>query len=95
VRVIAVDRPGYGDSDFEIDRTYLGWARDMDDFTTKLGIDRFVVAGYSSGGPHALACGSDEDAVGPYVVFMPLGRAVVASLDMADLSPFCQISSSH
>mmetsp|Transcript_4161 Transcript_4161/g.6104 ORF Transcript_4161/g.6104 Transcript_4161/m.6104 type:complete len:281 (+) Transcript_4161:250-1092(+) len=59
IRLIAVDRPGYGGTDFEKGRTYLSWANDMDDLSDQLDLKKFAVAGYSSGGPHALACGCD------------------------------------
>jgi len=65
IRLIAVDRPGYGDSSFMKDRSYIDWAKDINELTTLLSIDKFVVAGYSSGGPHALSCVLDERLIGP------------------------------
>ena len=55
IRMIAVDRPGYGLSDFQEDRTYLDWPDDVGELADHLGIDRFAVLGWSSGGPHAAA----------------------------------------
>lgn len=55
IRMIAPDRPGFGLSDFQEDRTYLDWADDVRDLADHLGIDRFAVLGWSSGGPHAAA----------------------------------------
>ena len=55
VRMIAVDRPGYGLSDFQEDRTYLDWPDDVSELADHLGIDRFAVLGWSSGGPYAAA----------------------------------------
>jgi len=57
VRVIALDRPGYGLSDFEPARTILGWSRDVEAVADLFGLGRFVVVGASGGGPYALACG--------------------------------------
>jgi pimeloyl-ACP methyl ester carboxylesterase len=57
IRVVALDRPGYGLSDFEPDRTILGWARDVEAVADRLGLGRFAVLGASGGGPYALACG--------------------------------------
>ena len=55
IRMIALDRPGYGLSDFQEDRTYLDWPDDVSELADHLDIDRFAVLGWSSGGPHAAA----------------------------------------
>ncbi|MDP9237345.1 MAG: alpha/beta hydrolase [Chloroflexota bacterium] len=56
VRLIAVDRPGYGRSDFKKDRRITDWPDDVADLADALEIDRFGVVGLSGGGPHAQAC---------------------------------------
>jgi len=56
IRLITVDRPGYGRSDPQPDRTLLHWPDDIAFLADHLGIGRFAVLGYSGGGPHALAC---------------------------------------
>lgn len=55
-RVLCLERPGYGRSSFHVGRTFLDWADDVLDFANQLKLDRFAVAGYSGGGPHALVC---------------------------------------
>jgi len=55
-RVIALDRPGYGLSDFQPGRTVADWPADVAQAADALGISRFSVAGASGGGPYALAC---------------------------------------
>lgn len=55
VRVIAPDRPGTGTSTFQPGRRLTDWADDVRQLADSLGIRRFVVAGFSGGGPHALA----------------------------------------
>jgi pimeloyl-ACP methyl ester carboxylesterase len=55
IRMIALDRPGYGLSDSQEDRTYLDWPGDVSELADQLGIDRFAVLGWSSGGPYAAA----------------------------------------
>lgn len=57
VRLLLVDRPGYGLSDLQPQRTLLEWPRDVAELADGLGIDRFSVFGMSGGGPHAAACG--------------------------------------
>jgi pimeloyl-ACP methyl ester carboxylesterase len=55
VRIIAPDRPGYGRSTFQPERTFLGWPEDVAQLADALAITRFAVAGHSGGGPHAAA----------------------------------------
>lgn len=57
VRLITLDRPGYGRSDSVRRSTLLGVADDVGALMTSLGIERFGVAGFSGGAPYALACG--------------------------------------
>jgi pimeloyl-ACP methyl ester carboxylesterase len=55
IRMIAPDRPGFGLSDYQEDRSLLDWPKDVSELADRLGIDRFAVIGWSSGGPHAAA----------------------------------------
>ena len=55
-RVIAVDRPGMGLSDFKRGRRILDWPDDVIQLADALHIDRFAVLGVSGGGPYACAC---------------------------------------
>jgi pimeloyl-ACP methyl ester carboxylesterase len=55
-RVIALDRPGYGLSDFRPGRALRDWPNDVAEAADLLGLTRFSVAGASGGGPYALAC---------------------------------------
>jgi pimeloyl-ACP methyl ester carboxylesterase len=55
VRVIAPDRPGFGSSTFQAGRRLTEWADDVRQLADSLGTERFLVAGFSGGGSHALA----------------------------------------
>jgi pimeloyl-ACP methyl ester carboxylesterase len=55
IRMIAPDRAGFGLSDYQEDRSLLDWPKDVSELADRLGIDRFAVIGWSSGGPHAAA----------------------------------------
>ena len=59
LRIIALDRPGYGLSEFQPGRTILAWPGDVAEAADRLGLDRFSVLGSSGGGPYALACAHD------------------------------------
>ncbi len=54
--VYAVDRPGYGLSDFLDNRSLINWPNDVVALADALGIDTFGIIGVSGGGPYALAC---------------------------------------
>jgi pimeloyl-ACP methyl ester carboxylesterase len=56
IRVIAIDRPGYGLSDFQKDRVILDWPDDVVALADHLKIRQFAVMGVSGGGPYAAAC---------------------------------------
>ncbi len=59
VRLITVDRPGFGRSDPSPGRRILDWPADIRHLADTLALDAFDVAGHSSGGPYALACAHD------------------------------------
>jgi pimeloyl-ACP methyl ester carboxylesterase len=56
LRVICPDRPGYGGSSPQPSRAMADIKADLAHVADALGVDRFVVAGHSSGGPYAIAC---------------------------------------
>ena len=56
VRIITVDRPGHGHSDFQPARKLLDWTDDVEALADSLNIGRFAAIGFSSGGPHVAAC---------------------------------------
>jgi pimeloyl-ACP methyl ester carboxylesterase len=56
VRLIRIDRPGYGMSDFQPGRRILDWPADVASLGDALGYERFAVAGFSAGGAYAAAC---------------------------------------
>jgi pimeloyl-ACP methyl ester carboxylesterase len=56
LRIIALDRPGFGLSTFQPDRQIIDWPADVLSFAKATQIDQFSVMGLSGGGPYALAC---------------------------------------
>ena len=57
-RIIAVDRPGYGASDSDVDGDEATQADDLVSLLDALGNERACILGWSSGGPGALAIGA-------------------------------------
>lgn len=56
LRVVALERPGYGLSTARRTWGLLDWPGDAAIAADRLGIERFAVLGYSSGGKYAAAC---------------------------------------
>jgi pimeloyl-ACP methyl ester carboxylesterase len=56
VRLITIDRPGYGLSDPRPGRTFRDWGDDYAELADHLDLPACAVLGWSGGGPYALAC---------------------------------------
>jgi pimeloyl-ACP methyl ester carboxylesterase len=56
LRVICIDRPGYGLSPMERRRALADWPNDVQALSRILGLGPFGVLGVSGGGPYAAAC---------------------------------------
>lgn len=76
LRMVLYARPGYCGSTGQPGRRVADAAADVAAILDRLGTDRFVTAGWSGGGPHALACAA----------LLP-GRCVAAAT-MASVAPF-------
>lgn len=55
-RVIVVERPGFGLSDFQSGRTVVEWPNDVVAFADALHLDRFSATGFSGGSAYVAAC---------------------------------------
>lgn len=56
LRLIAPDRPGMGQSDFQPNRGFSDWTKDVTVLADALGLDKFSVFGVSAGGGYVAAC---------------------------------------
>ena len=56
IRLIGVDRPGYGMSTRKTGRSLMDVVDDVMLLSKALKLDQFAVLGFSAGGPYALAC---------------------------------------
>ena len=63
LRLIGIDRPGYGLSTPQPGRTIGGWVRDALAVLDHLGIEQFLALGASTGGAYALALASQSPRV--------------------------------
>jgi pimeloyl-ACP methyl ester carboxylesterase len=81
IRLISYDRPGYGDSSRDPDRTVASAAEDVRTIADYFKLPRFSVVGRSGGAPHALACA----ALLPDRVISAAALASLAPRDADDL----------
>ena len=77
LRLIFVQRPGFGDSDQQPGRTLLLFPADLEQLANALGVERFGVVGVSAGGPYAVACARR------------LPKRITAAAAVSSLSPLC------
>ena len=56
LRLIAVNRPGYGASESFPGRTLTDWTTDVEHLAKAMELESFSILGASGGGPYALAC---------------------------------------
>jgi pimeloyl-ACP methyl ester carboxylesterase len=68
LRVVTISRPGYGASTRQRGRTIGDVVADISVVIDAIGAERCLVAGWSGGGPHALACAARLDAVAAALV---------------------------
>lgn len=81
LRVVTPARPGYGSSTRKPGRTVADVVSDASAVLEALGIERCLVAGWSGGGPHALACAARLDAVAAGLVIVGVGPGDSPDLD--------------
>jgi len=74
LRVLSLDRPGFGRSTFDPDRKLADWADSVRVVADAEGIDRFALMGVSGGGPYALSAAAGlGERVERMVLVCPLG----------------------
>jgi pimeloyl-ACP methyl ester carboxylesterase len=81
LRLVTTSRPGYGDSDRHPGRAVADVAADASAVLASLGAGRCLVAGWSGGGPHALACGARLEAAAAVLVIAGVAPYGAAGLD--------------
>jgi pimeloyl-ACP methyl ester carboxylesterase len=77
LRLVLVQRPGFGGSDPDPGRTMTGFARDVEHVADALGAARLAIVGVSAGGPYAVACAHE------------LPDRITAAAAVSSLSPMC------
>src|ERR1700745_3959728 len=81
LRLVTTSRPGYGGSTRQPGRTVADVAADNAAVLAAIGAERCLIAGWSGGGPHALACGARLGAAAAVLVIAGVAPYGVAALD--------------
>jgi pimeloyl-ACP methyl ester carboxylesterase len=81
LRLVTTSRPGYGDSTRQPGRSIVDAAADTEAALAAIGADRCLIAGWSGGGPHALACGARLGAAAAVLVIAGVAPYGAEGLD--------------
>jgi pimeloyl-ACP methyl ester carboxylesterase len=81
LRLVTTSRPGYGDSTPQPGRGVVDVVADTRAVLAAIGADRCLVAGWSGGGPHALACGARLEAAAGVLVIAGIAPYEADGLD--------------
>jgi pimeloyl-ACP methyl ester carboxylesterase len=81
LRLVTTSRPGYGGSTRQPGRTVADVAADTAAVLAAIGAERCLIAGWSGGGPHALACGARLGAAAAVLVIAGVAPYPAAGLD--------------
>ncbi len=83
LRLVTTSRPGYGGSSPQPGRRVVDVAADTATVLAAVGADRCLIAGWSGGGPHALACGARLGATAAVLVIAGVAPYGAEGLDWA------------
>jgi len=81
LRLVTTSRPGYGDSTPQPGRSVVDVVADTAAVLAAIGAGRCLIAGWSGGGPHALACGARLAAAAAVLVIAGIAPYGAAGLD--------------
>lgn len=84
LQLVTYSRPGYGDSTRHEGRRVVDAVGETAAILDHLGVDRCLVAGWSGGGPHALACAARLEQAQGALVIAGVAPYEVGGLDWLD-----------
>jgi pimeloyl-ACP methyl ester carboxylesterase len=83
LRLVTISRPGYGDSSRHEGRQVVDVVADISELLVAMEAERCLVAGWSGGGPHALACGARLDPAAAVLVIAGVAPYEAEGLEWA------------
>jgi pimeloyl-ACP methyl ester carboxylesterase len=81
LRLVTTSRPGYGESSRQPGRVVVDVVADTAAVLAAIGTERCLIAGWSGGGPHALACGARLGAAAAVLVIAGVAPYAAEGLD--------------
>lgn len=92
VRLILLDRPGYGASDPNPEASFVNWSKDLVQLADHLNIGKFSLTGYVMGGMYALACAHELPERIKRVASISNGMMPESSSDYKEYIPFYRMN---
>ena len=92
VRLIVMDRPGFGASDPNPNMAFVAWVNDLVQLADHLNIEKFSLTGYAMGGQYALACAHEIPERLKYVAIISSGMAPQSKSDYNNMIPLYKMS---
>jgi len=92
VRLIVIDRPGFGASDPDPDMSYIKWVGDLVQLVNYLEIKQFSITGYAMGGMYALACAHEIPERLNKIALISAGMPAESSSDYEQIIPLYKMN---
>ena len=92
VRLIVMDRPGYGASDPDPKTSFLNWTEDLVQLADHLNIEKFSLTGYAMGGAYALACAHQIPQRIKRIAIISSGLVVKYASDYETVTPMVKLN---
>ena len=92
VRLIVLDRPGYGASDPDSSTNFIHWVKDLVQLADHLSIEKFSLTGYAMGSVYALACAHEIPERLNRVALISSGMAPDSSADYKNIIPLYKMN---
>lgn len=92
IRLIVIDRPGFGMSDPDPDTCYIKWPHDLVQLVDSLGIEKCSLTGYAMGGQYALACAHEIPDRINKIAIISAGMPAILSADFEQMIPLYKMN---
>ena len=92
VRLIVMDRPGYGASDPDPKTSFVHWVKDLVQLADHLNIEKFSLSGYAIGGVYALACAHEIPDRLKRVSIISSGDVIESAADFKNTIPLYKMT---
>ncbi len=92
VRLIVIDRPGFGVSDPNSEMSFVNWVKDLVQLADSLSLEKFSLTGYAMGGNYALACAHEIPHRLKKVVLISSGMPAKSFSDFDEMIPLYKMN---